>query len=102
MSRASIAPEDVRYLRKILERDGITHSFTETEEGIAVSADMPEDELNIALREIRCEKTSEEAGMPCYSLETLINHEKRERLMKLNGTRSFVILKEEEEIFLNI
>lgn len=87
-----IGGEMYQYMKIVLDRDNIQHEYR-PDTGEIVSS-MSARRFKEALEDAFCEKQKADrhSRIPVYSAKTLRNKKKVERLMKLNGTTSFVIL----------
>ena len=100
---------DVPYIKCVAYRDGYSVEFNlegDEEEGDLSSVAVIEADESLReefLEDVECEKQSAAyGGMPVYSLRTASDPEKLGRLMKLNHTRAFVILKQDKDKFLKM
>lgn len=101
--------DNVPYIKIVAYRDGYRLRFRwerENDEDCTdwvAEIDADEAVKEEFLEDIECEKESaEHDGIPVYSLRTVTNPEKLERLEKLNQTDVFVILKKDEERYLKM
>lgn len=101
--------EDIPYIKIVAYRDGYSvefkAEFNENDELFSSYAEIDADEALRAefLEDVECEKQSAVyGGIPVYSLRTTSSPVKLGRLMKLNHSRAFVILKQDEERFLKM
>ena len=92
-----IHQDNVPFLKKVLNRDHIDHVFFKDGNEVKVAANASYNYFRkVVLKDMRCEKQSEEyGGIPVYSLETLRNPRKRERLSALSGSRSYIPLRQD-------
>lgn len=95
-----IGGEMYQYMKIVLDRDNIQHEY-HPDTGEIISS-MSARRFKEALEDAFCEKQKAErhSRIPVYSLRTLKNKEKMNRLMKLNGTSSFVVLKKDAAEYL--
>lgn len=107
--RISFENDDIPYIKTVAYRDGYSlefkTEFNDNDEPIASYAEIGADEglMEEFLEDVACEKQSASyGGMPVYSLRTVTNPEKLGRLMKLNRTSAFIILKKDEQDFLKM
>ena len=108
MFKVPVTNEDVPYFKIVAYRDGYDIEFTmegEDDDCLTDIAVIGADETvkEEFLEDVKCEKQSTAyGGIPVYSLRTVSNPEKLERLMKLNHTRTFIPLKEEADVYLEM
>ena len=109
MFRIAVEKEDVPYIKLVAYRDGYGLKFNT--EGIdddgrivrIAEIDADEEEKEIFLEDIECEKESASyGGIPVYSLNTVADPEKLSRLMRLNGTRAYLMLKKDRKAYENL
>ena len=100
---------DIPYIKCVAYRDGYSvvfeMEFNEDDEFQAQYAVIGADEelREEFLEDVQCERESAmHGGTPVYSLRTVLNPEKLGRLMKLNNSRAFVILKQDEQDYLKL
>lgn len=88
-----------KYIKFVLERDHITYEIIAKGEG-ELLLEIP-DNTNVEelMEDILCEQQRDhtESKIPVYSYRTLLNKDKRDRLMKYYGKRGFHVLKGDEE-----
>lgn len=88
-----------RYLKSVFERDGIDQYTYDASTG-EVKADISARRFKEALEDAFCEKQSQEyydGHIPVYSLKTVKNRKKMNKLQKFYGLRSYVILDKDVE-----
>lgn len=73
----------------VLERDGIPYTFS----GNKVYARLSLHRFRMAQKDAMCEKQRGASRIPVYSIETVMDDAKFERLCTLNKTRGFHILR---------
>ena len=100
---------DVPYIKCVAYRDGYSvdfkADFDENDNFLAEYAEIGADEslMEEFLEDVQCERESAmHGGTPVYSLRTVSDPEKLGRLMKLNHSSVFVILKQDEQDYLKM
>lgn len=83
------------YLEIVLKRDEIPYEYHK--ESGYVETHISARRFKEAVEDAFCEKQRSESlgNIPVYSLKTMKDKEKVKRLMKINGSRSFVILRKD-------
>ena len=91
------------YIRNVLERDKIPYRSTVKNDGFVFYMPLTNRQFTEVLEDALCEKQRSESKsrIPVYSARTLLNREKRSRLMNLNGKQCFHILRADIETFEN-
>ena len=109
MFRIPFEDADVPYIKCVAYRDGYSvdfrMEFNEDDEFLAQYAVIGADEKLVEefLEDVQCEREcAMHGGTPVYSLRTVTDPEKLERLMKLNQCTAFIILKKDEDEFLKM
>lgn len=109
MFRIPFTHEDVPYIKVVAYRDGYSvdfkAEFDENDTFLAEYAEIGADEslMEEFLEDVQCERESAmHGGTPVYSLRTVTNPEKLGRLMKLNNSQAFIILKQDEQDYLKM
>ena len=92
-----IHQDNIPFLEKVLKRDHLDHVFFKEGGETKVAVDSSYNYFRkVVLKDMCCEKQSEEyGGIPVYSLETLRDPRKRERLSELSGSRSYIPLRQD-------
>ena len=87
------------YVRSVLKRDEISYETKKENGKILLLFSGNGKRFTEVLEDALCEKQRAESSskLPVYSYRTLRNHEKRDRLMKLNNRRGFFVLKQDAE-----
>lgn len=83
------------YVQFVMERDKIPFEFSTNKKGYVLSFNGSNKDFTEVLEDALCEKQREESNstIPVYSYNTLKNEKKRNRLMKLNRRKGFVVLR---------
>lgn len=84
----------------VCNRDNISYEVKEeNEKSVTVEINARIDELEILEEDALCEKQRNDIGskIPVYSYRTLINPEKKERLMKFYRHKGFIVYKPDLE-----
>ena len=109
MFKIPFVNENVPYIKVVAYRDGYSvdfrMEFDENDEFQAQYAVIGADEKlkEEYLEDVQCERESAmHGGTPVYSLRTVSDPEKLGRLMKLNNSRAFITLKQDEQRFLKM
>ena len=83
------------HIQTVLKRDNIAFDFKQAEENkYTLLFDGSSRRFTEVLEDALCEKQRVEnhSRIPVYSYRTLRNENKRQRLMKLNGRKGFVVI----------
>ena len=106
MFRIPFTKDGIPYIKCVAYRDGYSVTFKtefdENDEPVARFVEIGADEeaREEFLEDVECERQSASCGgTPVYSLRTVSCPEKLSRLMRLNQTSAFIILKKDEEAF---
>lgn len=90
----------------VLERDGIPYS-SQNKGGIAEiwTEDISSRRFNNVVKDAKCEKERCESGcpdIPVLSYRAAMNAERMDKLLEFYGANCFVILKEDEQKFIDV
>lgn len=86
--------------KHVCDRDNINYQIVEANESeITIEIDLSEDAAEEFEEDVLCEQQRQgtESKLPVYSYRTLVNKEKRDRLMGFYGKRGFHTLKQDYE-----
>lgn len=89
----------------VLERDGIPYS-SQNKGGVAEirTEDISSRRFNNVVEDAKCEKERRESGcpdIPVLSYRAAMNTERMDKLLKFYGANCFMILKEDEQKFID-
>ncbi len=94
----SVSNRMLPYFEKICRRDKLSFiSVGQNEYGVCVRMNVPNRRFKEVIEDCMCEieKETYRSNIPVYSLRTLKDSNKLRNLMKINGKRSFHILKKD-------
>lgn len=99
----SVSERMMPFFIKVCKRDKV--SFTmhgKNEKGFNVKIDCSNNQFKTLIEDAMCEleRSLHNADIPVYSFRTLINPEKKKRLMKMNNRRCFYVLRKDREKYL--
>ena len=82
------------HIETIFARDNIAHEFISSENGFICKTDLSKTEFTEVLEDAFCEiqRSESKSNIPVYSLRTIQNKEKLNRLMRMNKRNGFHIL----------
>lgn len=100
MRRNYLTQHWLENVKHVCDRDSIPYQIIESDtENATVEFDVNEEQLEELEEDALCEKQKNDAHsmIPVYSYRTLVNKEKRDRLMSFYGMKGYCVLERDYE-----